>query len=64
MNYKNEEVAVIITEIIMVIIALAVGAAAGYIGRRSTAEAQIGSAENEAKRIVEEAGKAAETKAK
>ena len=64
MNYKNEEVAVIITEIIMVIIALAVGAAAGYIGRRSTAEAQIGSAENEAKRIVEEAGKAAETKQK
>jgi len=48
----------------MVIIALVVGAAAGYMGRRSTAEAQIGSAENEAKRIVEEAGKAAETKQK
>ena len=48
----------------MVIIALAVGAAAGYMGRRSTAEAQIGSAENEAKRIVEEAAKAAETKQK
>ena len=47
--------AVIITELLMVIFAVAVGAAAGYVERRRTAEAQIGSAENEAKRIVEEA---------
>ena len=60
----NEEVAVIFTEILMIIIAIGVGAAAGYTARKRAAEAQIGSAESEAKRIVDEAGKAAETKRK
>ena len=60
----KEEVAVILTELLAVIIAVAVGAAAGYVARKRTAEAQIGSAENEAKRIVEEAEKKAETKQK
>ena len=60
----KKEVAVIITELLTVIIAVAVGAAAGYVARRRTAEAKIGSAEDEAKRIVEEAGKKAETKQK
>ena len=60
----KKEVAVIITELLTVIIAVAVGAAAGYVARRRTAEAKIGSAEDEAKRIVEESGKKAETKQK
>ena len=60
----KKEVAVIITELLTVIIAVAVGALAGYVARRRTAEAQIGSAEDEAKRIVEAAGKKAETKQK
>ena len=60
----KKEVAVIITELLTVIIAVAVGVAAGYVARKRTAEAQIGSAENEAKRIVEEAEKKAETKQK
>jgi len=60
----NEEVAVIFTEILMIIIAIGVGAAAGYTARKRAAEAQIGSAESEAKRIVDDAGKAAETKRK
>ena len=60
----NEEVAVIFTEILMIIIAIGVGAAAGYTARKRAAEAQIGSAESEARRIVDEAGKAAETKRK
>ena len=60
----KKEVAVIITELLTVIIAVAVGALAGYVARRRTAEAQIGSAEDEAKRIVDAAGKKAETKQK
>ena len=62
--FMNEEVAVIFTEILMIIIAIGVGAAAGYTARKRAAEAQIGSAESEARRIVDEAGKAAETKRK
>jgi len=57
-------VAVILTEILAVIIAVIAGAGIGYIARKRTAESQIGSAEAEAKRIVEEAEKRAETKQK
>jgi len=57
-------VAVIVTELFAVIIAVIVGAGAGYYARMRTAEAKIGSAENEAKRIVEDAEKRAETKQK
>ena len=56
--------AVIVTELLAVIIAVIVGAGAGYYARMRTAEAKIGSAENEAKRIVEDAEKRAETKQK
>ena len=44
--FMNEEVAVIFTEILMIIIAIGVGAAAGYTARKRAAEAQIGSAES------------------
>ncbi len=43
------------TLIIAVIVALVVGAAAGYIVRKSVGESKIGSAEEEAARIMEEA---------
>lgn len=47
-----------------VIVAVAVGAGAGYFMRKSTAEARIGSAEEEARRIVAEAEEKGETKKK
>ena len=56
--------AVILTEILAIIIAVIARAGIGYIARKRTAESQIGSAEAEAKRIVEEAEKRAETKQK
>ena len=43
------------TLIIAVIVALVVGAAVGYIVRKSVGESKIGSAEEEAARIMEEA---------
>ena len=54
----------IVTIILAVIVAIAVGAGAGYFMRKRTAEAQIGSAEEEAKRIVAEAETKGETKKK
>ncbi|MFC2638052.1 MAG: ribonuclease Y [Mitsuokella sp.] len=54
----------IVTIILAVIVAVAVGAGAGYFMRKSTAEARIGSAEEEARRIVAEAEEKGETKKK
>ena len=54
----------IVTIILAVIVAVAVGAGAGYVMRKRTAEAQIGSAEEEAKRIVAAAEAKGETKKK
>ena len=53
----------IIVTVLAVIIAVLVGAGAGYTARKRSAEAQIGSAEAEAKRIVSDAVTEAETKA-
>ncbi|MGE5455411.1 MAG: ribonuclease Y [Methylocystaceae bacterium] len=50
--------------IVIGVIALVAGSVAGYIMRRTLAERQIGSAEQEAKRIVDEAGHDAETRKK
>lgn len=47
---------------LVAVVALLVGAAAGYLARRATAEAAIGSAETEAKRVVENAQREAEGK--
>ncbi|NLA60428.1 MAG: DUF3552 domain-containing protein, partial [Firmicutes bacterium] len=44
------------------LIALLVGALAGYLVRRAVGEAKIKSAEVEAKRILDDATKSAETK--
>ena len=53
-------------EIILAIVGLIVGAAAGFVGgqmyRKNVAEREIGSAEEEAKRILNDAIKAAESK--
>ena len=46
---------IIVTEIIVAVVAVAIGAGLGYIMRKQTAEAQIGSAEQEAMRIISEA---------
>jgi len=54
----------IIIPIIAAVASLAIGLFIGYIIRKRTAEAQIGSAEDQAKRILEDAIKAAETKKK
>ena len=58
----------IITLVVVAVVAIAVGVAAGFFGgqdyRRKTAEAKIGSAEEEAMRIVNDAIKAAEQKRK
>ena len=58
----------IITLVVVAVVAIAVGVAAGFfLGqsyRRKTAEAKIGSAEEEAMRIVNDAIKAAEQKRK
>jgi len=49
---------------IVILLSLAVGAAAGYYGRRLIAESRIRGAEEEASRIIEEAAKEAEAKKK
>ena len=41
---------IVIEIIVAVIVAVIIGAGAGYVARKRTAEAQIGSAEEEAKR--------------
>ncbi|MBR0102707.1 MAG: DUF3552 domain-containing protein, partial [Selenomonadaceae bacterium] len=46
---------VIVITIVAVIIAIVLGAVGGYAVRKKSAEAKIGSAEDEARRIVEEA---------
>jgi len=51
-----------ITAIIIGIVALAIGITAGFLIRKFTAEAKISSAEEEARRIIQEAEKAAEGK--
>lgn len=50
--------------LIMIIISLAVGLAAGYYGRRLIAESRIGKAEEEAARIIGDASKQAEARKK
>ena len=55
---------IIVTIILAVIVAVFVGSGIGYVMRKRTAEAQIGSAEAEAKRILEDAEKRGETKKK
>jgi ribonuclease Y len=58
-------VSIIVIEIVVaVIIAAIIGAGLGYTMRKRTAEAQIGSAEEEAKRIVADAEEKGETKKK
>ena len=53
---KKERGGVIIIELVVaVLVGLAAGAGAGYVMRKSTAEKQIGSAEEEAKRIIKAA---------
>ncbi|MBQ8525048.1 MAG: ribonuclease Y [Clostridia bacterium] len=54
----------IIIPIIAAVASLAIGLLIGYIIRKRTAEAQIGSAEEQAKRILEDAIKSAEAKKK
>ena len=57
----------LITVVVVIVVAAIVGAAAFYMGssyRRKTAEAKIGSAEEEAKRLVNDAIKTAEQKRK
>ena len=54
----------IIIPIIVGVAALAIGLLIGYIIRKRTAEAEIGSAEAQAKKILEDAIKAAESKKK
>ena len=55
---------IIVTIILAVIVAAFVGASVGYVMRKRTAESQIGSAEAEAKRIVDDAAQRGETKKK
>ncbi|MCO1600493.1 ribonuclease Y [Desulfosporosinus nitroreducens] len=52
----------IITGLISVLVGLGLGVLAGWVFRKNTAEKSIGSAEEEAKRIVENAHSAAESK--
>ena len=54
---------IIIETILAAVIAVIIGAGAGYTVRKRSAEAQIGSAETEAKRIVSDAVTEAEAKA-
>mgnify|MGYP000853391743 FL=1 len=63
MKAKKEK-NIIVTIILAVIVAVIVGAGGGYVMRKRTAESQIGSAEAEAKRIVDDAAKRGETKKK
>jgi ribonuclease Y len=53
-----------LTTFIVIILSLAVGITAGYYGRKLVAESRIRGAEEEALRIIEEAGKDAESKKK
>ena len=55
---------IIVTIILAVIVAAFVGASVGYVMRKRTAESQIGSAEAEAKRIVDDAAQRGETEKK
>ena len=55
---------IVIEIVVAVIVAVIIGAGAGYVARKRTAEAQIGSAEEEAKRIVADAEEKGETKKK
>ena len=55
---------IVIEIVVAVIIAAVIGAGLGYTMRKRTAEAQIGSAEEEAKRIVADAEEKGETKKK
>ena len=55
---------IVIEIVVAVIIAAIIGAGLGYTMRKRTAEAQIGSAEEEAKRIVADAEEKGETKKK
>lgn len=55
---------IIVTIILAVIVAAFVGVSVGYVMRKRTAESQIGSAEAEAKRIVDDAAQRGETKKK
>lgn len=55
---------ILITAIISVVVSLPVGLCLGVIYRKRTAEAEIGSAETQAKKILEDGIKAAETKKK
>ena len=48
--------------VLLVVVALAAGIFAGYLYRKKVAEKEIGSAEDEAKRIINEAIKSAEAK--
>ena len=57
----------LLTVVVVIVVAIVVGAAAFFMGssyRRKTAEAKIGSAEEEAKRLVNDAIKTAEQKRK
>ena len=55
---------IIVELLLAVIVAVIIGAGVGYSLRKRTAEAQIGSAEEEAKKILVEAEKSGETKKK
>ena len=55
---------ILITAIISVVVSLPVGLCLGVIYRKRTAEAEIGSVETQAKKILEDGIKAAETKKK
>ena len=55
---------IIVIEVVAVIVAVIIGAFGGYVARKRTAEAQIGSAEEEARRIVADAEEKGETKKK
>jgi ribonuclease Y len=57
-------VKIIVELLLAVIVAVIIGAGVGYSMRKRTAEAQIGSAEEEAKKILVEAEKSGETKKK
>jgi len=53
-----------VTEIIAAVVAAVIGGGVGYMARKNTAEAQIGSAEQEARRIVSEAEQQGENRKK
>ena len=55
---------IILSVVITLVIALPLGICIGYIFRKKNAEREIGSAELQAKKILEDGIKAAETKKK